>query len=145
MAKPQQRCTMAFDLHTDPTHEWHEINMTPLVDVMLVLQVIFMLTLPAWPQALDLQLPPAHSPSPSPAAPVVLTIDPRGALQLAQQGVSRAQLRERLQALHPNAGGRALLIQADQSVPYAHVAHALDSAQQAGWHEVALATRAAAP
>ena len=110
-----------------------DINMTPLVDVMLVLVVIFIITAPLMTRSLDLQLPSSAAAQAS-AAPqfVTLEVDPSGQAFLDHQAVSLEQLQARLvpvAKLHPET---EVQLRADQAVPYGRVVEVMGVAQKAG-------------
>ena len=110
-----------------------EINVTPLVDVMLVLLVIFMLTAPLLTSAVRLDLPSADAPPAAAApAPLTLALDAKGALFLNDRPVTSEQLRERLQdaaRLNPET---ELQLRADQALAYGKVVEVMALAQKAG-------------
>lgn len=119
-----------------------EINMTPLVDVMLVLLVIFMLAAPLVVRSLRLDLPPAASATPPVAAPVVqLALDQGGQLYWHQQPVGAEALAQRLAEVarrHPQA---EVQLRADAAVPYGRVVALMDLVRQAGLSRVGLAAK----
>ena len=110
-----------------------EINVTPLVDVMLVLLVIFMLTAPLLTSAVRLDLPSADAPPAAAApAPLTLALDAKGALFLNDRPMTSEQLRERLQdaaRLNPET---ELQLRADQALAYGKVVDVMALAQKAG-------------
>ena len=110
-----------------------EINVTPLVDVMLVLLVIFMLTAPLLTSAVRLDLPSAEAP-PAASTPTALTLalDTHGAIFLNDRPVTPEQLRQRLQEVaraHPDT---ELQLRADQSLAYGKVVEVMAQVQKAG-------------
>ncbi len=110
-----------------------EINVTPLVDVMLVLLVIFMLTAPLLTSAVRLDLPSAEAP-PATGMPAALTLalDAQGQLFLNDRPLTTEQLRERLAAVaraHPDT---ELQLRADQALAYGKVVEVMALAQKAG-------------
>ncbi|MFZ9297549.1 MAG: ExbD/TolR family protein [Hylemonella sp.] len=119
-----------------------EINMTPLIDVMLVLLVIFMLTAPLLAPALRLDLPRAEGGQVQ-AAPQVLQValDATGQAYLDEQPIAMETLRLRLLELGPQAAQAELQLRADAAVPYGQVVAVLDAAQQAGIVRIAFATK----
>jgi biopolymer transport protein TolR len=128
-----------------------DINMTPLIDVMLVLVVIFIVTAPLLASRLKLELPAAEGATRGDAPAVLqLAIGADGQVRLGDETLPPEQLRERLQsaaraalARHPEA---ELQLRADQAVPYGRVAELIGWAQAAGLLRVGLvATEAAAP
>lgn len=121
---------------SDDYHD--QINMIPLIDVMLVLLVVFLVTAPLMQTALSLQLPQVQAPAVTPElTPRTVTVDATGALQLDGEGLSLADLTQRLQA---PASEASLRIQADQAVAFARVAEVLSVAQTQGWTHIAVMT-----
>lgn len=123
-----------FDQHKTGGHTVAEINMIPLIDVMLVLLVIFMITAPMMTHAVKIDLPKASSQPqpPTPVDPVNLSIDGDGQLFWNKDLVNREQLAQRLQALGMQADGPELHVRADRNVAYHVVAEALADAAKAG-------------
>lgn len=110
-----------------------EINVTPLVDVMLVLVVIFILTAPLLASSIRLQLPRAEGTQPGSAArTVTVVIDAAGQLFLDDTPVDAAALERRLQQLAAHNPDTELQLRADESVPYGRVAQVMGAAQAAG-------------
>ncbi len=121
-----------------------DINVTPLVDVMLVLVVIFIVTAPLLAGSIRLDLPRAAGIRP-PAAAVSISValDAQGGLFVDRQPVTPGQLAERLsQAARVNPATEVQL-QADQSVPYGRVVEVMGAAQQAGLSRVGFVAAAA--
>lgn len=110
-----------------------EINVTPLVDVMLVLLVIFMMTAPLLTSAVRLDLPSAEAP-PAAVAPAALTLalDAKGALFLNDRPVTAEQLRLRLQDVSRLNPDTELQLRADQTLAYGQVVEVMALAQKAG-------------
>ena len=123
---------MAFK--TDSSDEaMSEINVTPLVDVMLVLLVVFIVTAPLLTQAVHVKLPKTEKTEarPDPKA-LTLSIDAQGQLTVNEQPQPWEGLEERLRN-HAQADPEATVqVQADQAVPYGKVAEAMAIAQHAG-------------
>ncbi|MBR7002254.1 MAG: biopolymer transporter ExbD [Neisseriaceae bacterium] len=112
-----------------------EINVTPLVDVMLVLLIIFMITMPVLTHSIPLQLPIATDEKTDeikPQKPVRLAISPAGEYFLDDKQVALDELKIVLQQQHTKNPDLVLAIAADKSVAYERVADALQTAQQAG-------------
>lgn len=122
-----------------------EINMIPLIDVMLVLLVIFMITAPLLTHAVKLELPRASSQPPQAAPKVELALDARGQLHWDGQPVSENELEARLQALGQQRPGTEIHLRADQSVTYDRIARLISSAAQAGLGKIAFVTQPARP
>ena len=110
-----------------------DINVTPMVDVMLALLVIFMITAPLLNAGVNVELPQVVSKNvDDPNAPLVLTIDPKGHLQLGTTPVKWVELTDKLKANAKVQADKQLFVQADKSLPYEVVATALAVAQDAG-------------
>jgi biopolymer transport protein TolR len=122
-----------------------EINVTPLVDVMLVLLVIFMLTAPFMASALRLELPRASAAStPSAAAsPLRVEVDALGQVRLNGLAVDAAQLAQRLAEAAAAQPDAEVQLRADQAVPYGRVVELMDAAHRAGLSRIAFVARSA--
>jgi biopolymer transport protein TolR len=116
-----------------PDAPMSEINVTPMVDVMLVLLVIFILTAPLMTSAIRLNLPQSEGGESggSPQA-VTLVVDAQGALFLNDQPITQDALRQRLSDSAKRNPNTELELRADQSVPYGRVVEAMGLAQKAG-------------
>ena len=122
-----------------------EINVTPLVDVMLVLLVIFMLTAPWLTTRLRLDLPQAQAGvSAAPAAFLRLEIEASGQLHLDGQPIEPAPLAQRLAQVAAARPDTEVQLRADQAVPYGRVAEVLDLAQKAGLLRIGFVAQPAA-
>jgi biopolymer transport protein TolR len=128
---------------------FHEINVTPLVDVFLVLLVVFVVSAPLMAQrlALTLPAPPAATPAAAPAAASLATIgfDAQGRLRLDGEALDEAALRARLQALATARPDTELLLRVDERVPYGRVLALIATAQDAGLSRIGFAAEPAAP
>ncbi len=118
-----------------------DINMTPLIDVMLVLLVIFMITAPLMSSALRLDLPRAEGAQPSDAPQAIeLGIDAQGRLFVAGAEVDEATLRTRvIEAARLNPATEVQL-RADRNVPYGRVAELIGLVQKGGLSRVGFVT-----
>ena len=110
-----------------------EINVTPFVDVMMVLLIIFMVTAPMMDSGLDVDLPQAKQVDnlPTDAEHLVLTVREDGALFLDTYQVQLDELETRLSMLVKDKG-RALFLQADKAVPYGIVVDVMGRIKAAG-------------
>ena len=110
-----------------------EINVTPFVDVMMVLLIIFMVTAPMMDSGLDVDLPQAKQVDnlPTDAEHLVLTVREDGALFLDTYEVKLEELESRLSMLVKDKG-RALFLQADKAVPYGIVVDVMGRIKAAG-------------
>ena len=129
-----------------PDAPMSEINVTPMVDVMLVLLVIFILTAPLLTSAIRLDLPQSEAAEPgaSPQA-VSLAVDAQGALFLNDQPISADDLRQRLSQAAQRNPNTELELRADQSVPYGRVVEAMGLAQKAGLSRIGFVAQTTPP
>lgn len=114
-----------------------DINMTPLIDVMLVLLVIFMLTAPLMTSSLKLNLPKAEGVKPQKPNPdaIKLTLLASGELRWNDETLDTNALKQRLVPL--KGSNAEVHLKADQAVPYGRVAELLGLLQQADLHRIA--------
>ena len=118
-----------------------EINVTPLVDVMLVLLIIFMVTAPMLHQGLDVDLPEtANTGLTVKEDPFVLTIDKTSKVLVDKQELDMATLRDKLTAIFENRQDKQIYIQADKEVPYGFVAQVMGEIKAAGINGIGLVT-----
>jgi biopolymer transport protein TolR len=120
-----------------------EINVTPLVDVMLVLLVIFMVTAPLLTAGVQLNLPKAKAGaiSQSDDAPLEIQVDAHGTLFLGDQRVSLDDLQTKLLAIAgETAKDRRIYVRADAKIDYGRVASVMAAVTTAGFTKVALVT-----
>lgn len=123
-----------------------DINVTPLVDVMLVLVVILIVTAPLLASAIRLDLPATRAAQPAGvAASVSVTLDPRGGLFVNDQPVTPEQLALRLAAVARANPGTEVHLRADRNVPYGRVVEAIGAAQQAGLARIGFVADPKAP
>ncbi len=125
---------------TRPPEPFSDINVTPLVDVMLVLVVIFIVTAPLLANAIRLDLPASEAarPGQAPAAATV-SLDAKGGLFVDDQPVTPAELAQRLAQAARLDPATEIQLRADRSVPYGRVVEVMGAAQQAGLNRVGFA------
>ncbi|MCU0769030.1 MAG: biopolymer transporter ExbD [Burkholderiaceae bacterium] len=134
-----------FERHGGAPQPMAEINVTPLVDVMLVLLVIFIITAPLLSYAIRLDLPsdPAPATEAVPAT-VKLSIDAAGQIYWDAEKLSDDALRERLTAAGRQSSPPELHLRADRASRYERISFVLSTAQQAGLTRIGFVTEPAA-
>lgn len=132
---------------TQSSQPMSEINMTPLIDVMLVLLVIFMLTAPLMTSKLKLDLPKADTPPTPNAAPSVMAIalTADGRLHLAEQDTTLEALARQAAAQAKQKPDTEVQLRADRVVSYGRVAELIGLLQKAGLNRIAFVTEAGEP
>ena len=122
-----------------------EINMTPLVDVMLVLVVIFILTAPLLASSIRLDLPRAASAKPNDAPKfITVVLDKAGKAFLDDKPVNAEQLSQRLSQAAKADPDTEIQLRADTGVPYGRVIEVMGAAQKAGLNRIGFAAEPAA-
>lgn len=118
-----------------------EINITPLVDVMLVLLVAFVITIPALSNAVHINLPKTVTTTPpEQQKAVTVTVDNEGKIYLDNNEVSQSKLEPELQALKAANSNLSLHLRADERVPYGPVAKTMAAIEHAGISRVSILT-----
>lgn len=132
---------MSFEANDNADEVMSEINMTPLVDVMLVLLVIFIITLPVIQHAVKVDLPRASSTrNATPPDNLQLSVDAQGQYFLGKQAISAEALQLRLEEDASKDPQPQLFIRGDKRVPYEFVAQAMSTAQRAGMQRIGFVT-----
>jgi len=132
---------MAFGPMKQEGDPMADINVTPLVDVMLVLLVIFMITTPLFERGIDVNLPQTVSSNISGAERVILTIPKdKTYVYFNSQPVNRNLMKGYLQQIFRTRTDKTIYLFADQSVPYGDVLTVMDEVKQSGIETVGLAT-----
>ena len=135
---------MPFENLDDSDEVMHEINMTPLVDVMLVLLIIFIITVPVMKHAINIDLPRAsNAASVNKPDTLRLGIDAQGNYFLNDMPVSDEALSPQLQAAAAQNPQPDLHIRGDKAARYERVAQAMAAAQQAGLRKIGFITEPA--
>ena len=135
---------MAFGTQETTDEVMNEINMTPLVDVMLVLLIIFIITVPVMKHSINLDLPRASNQAlESKPETVRLSVDAQGAYYWNESRVAQESLGATLQHAAARVPQPELHIRADKEVRYERVAQAMAAAQQAGLRKIAFVTEPA--
>jgi biopolymer transport protein TolR len=118
-----------------------EINVTPFVDVMLVLLIIFMVTAPMMQQGLDVNLPKTAS---SGVAlnedPFIISIDANGKINSGDNEIKADTLKQKIKAIFETRKNKQIYIQADKKVDYGTVAYVMGEIRMAGITNISLIT-----
>ena len=133
---------MAFFQDTDSDDSvLADINVTPLVDVMLVLLIIFMIATPMLHQGIEVTLPEMESPASLAIRdedPLILTIAQHDLVYIKDEPVTTAQLVERLLPMLEVRDYEAVFVKGDEEVPYGRIVDVLDVLERADIHRVSL-------
>ena len=118
-----------------------EINVTPFVDVMLVLLIIFMVTAPMLEQGIDVDLPETTTqPLQMRDEPLVLSVKKDGTYHLARQQIAIEELQPKLKAIFEGTDQKEIYLRADKDAPYGTVVKAMAAARLAGAKTVGIVT-----
>ena len=131
--------SVRLDHGDDSLTELHEINVTPFIDVMLVLLIIFMVAAPLATVDIQVNLPTAKAePTPRPDKPIFLTVKADLSYALGETPVTRAQLGGALQVVTKGDKDMRIFVRADKSVPYGEMMEVLNAMRAVGYLKVAL-------
>ncbi len=120
-----------------------EINVTPMVDVMLVLLIIFMVTAPMMTQGLEVDLPETTARSlRQKEEPIVVTLDKAGTITLGKTEVVLALLRQQLEKEYVKNKEQPVFLKADKQVPYGLVVSIMAEIKAAGFDKLGMITQA---
>lgn len=119
-----------------------EINVTPLVDVMLVLLIMFMVTAPLMQQGIEVDLPKTSAAGAEVTdEPFILVISANRQISVAKNPIKMDQLREKLKAIFSTRKNKQIYVQADRKVDYGVVAEAMAEIRAAGIYNIGLVTQ----
>ncbi len=118
-----------------------EINVTPFVDVMLVLLIIFMVTAPMMIQGVNISLPEASSePLPAEQDQILITIDDKNQIYINDYQVTLDFLQEKLMAIFEGRTDREVYLRADKRIPYGTVVRVMSEIKGAGVEKLGMVT-----
>ena len=130
---------MSARLQDDDLVETHEINVTPFIDVILVLLIIFMVAAPLSTVDAPVDLPSSNAaPVPRPDKPVWLTVNASGGLVLNEDPVSIATLAPALEAATGGDREARILLRADRALSYGELTEVMNALRTAGWLKIGL-------
>ena len=136
---------MAMGGQNDDRRPMADINVTPLVDVMLVLLVIFMVTAPMMQQGVQVNLPKANTKAMTPQdEAVVVSVDKNGKVFINKDEIPAADLRGKLSSMFASRSKKEVFLKADASVPYGDVVRAMADIKGAGIERLGMVTEPAA-
>ncbi len=132
---------MAFKLDDD-LEAYSDINVTPLVDVMLVLLIIFMVTAPMLHQGIEVNLPKsvAQNLPKTPEDPLILSITKNSTFYLNDEPVTKAELKDRLSRVMKSRRDKAVYLKADRNLPYGVVVETMDTLNRLGVESLGMVT-----
>ena len=119
----------------------NEINVTPMIDVLLVLLIIFMMVIPMSRKAIDLQLPdptPDNTNSGPPPSQIVLEVLPGGTFRINTQPGAKADLQKKLKEIYDPRPDKIIFVKGDPAVKYSDVISAMDAARGSGVKVIAM-------
>ena len=121
-----------------------EINVTPFVDVMLVLLIVFMVTAPLLTVGVPIDLPRTQAPAlGQDREPLAVSVDKDGKIYLQDTLIAAEDLVPKLQAITQNGYEQRIFVRADQTVPYGKVAEVMGLLSAAGFNRIGLVNEAA--
>jgi biopolymer transport protein TolR len=118
-----------------------DINVTPLVDVMLVLLIIFMVTAPMMMQGVEVNLPQTTTrPIKTREDPLILTVNKKGEIYLEKYRIKLDGLEEKIKKIFRNRRDKEILLRADKEVPYGFIIKVISRVKRAGIDKLGMVT-----
>jgi biopolymer transport protein TolR len=128
-----------------PSHIMRELNLVPLIDVLLVVLFFYMIISPMMSRGLDVNLPRSASNTIKPEDRVVLTVTRRQEVFVEKERVSVARLEDVLRSLRRSKPQVNVYLRADKDAPYGAVVQVMDMVKRAGIDKLGMVTEAAPP
>jgi len=116
-----------------------EINVTPMVDVVLVLLLVFMVTAPMMSRGVDVQLPVANQPQIQPEDRITVSVNAEGRVYVGDRVVNLALLEDRLRGMTAGTPDPVVYLRADENLRYGEVITVMDLIKRAGIHRIGFA------
>jgi len=115
-----------------PPSAMGEINVTPLVDVVLVLLLVFMVTAPMMSRGIDVSLPVADQPQHEPEERLTVTVNAQGQIFIGDRAINLVLLEDRLRVLMEGRASKVAYLRADEGLRYGKVIEVIDKMKKAG-------------
>jgi biopolymer transport protein TolR len=132
---------MAFNSSGNNRQLMSEINVTPLVDVMLVLLIIFMVAAPMMTQGVDVNLPKTESKNIKTSdEPLMLTVNSKKEIFLESHRIPLESLEIKIKKIFENKRNKEVLLRADKDIPYGFVINVIASVKKAGIEKLGMVT-----
>jgi biopolymer transport protein TolR len=122
-----------------PSQAMGDINVTPLVDVVLVLLLVFMVTAPMMSRGIDVSLPVANQPQKAPDERIEITVNAREQIFVMGKPVNAVLLEERVRGLMEGRPAKVVYLRADESLRYGRVIAVVDKLKSAGVDQIGFA------
>jgi biopolymer transport protein ExbD len=130
---------MHFNENVDNDGEMHDINVTPFIDVMLVLLIIFMVAAPLATVDVKVNLPASSSkPAPRPEKPIYLSVKADNSMFLGDDAVTKENMVNALNAMTQGKKDTTVFFRADKTVNYETMMDVMDTLRQAGYLKIGL-------
>jgi biopolymer transport protein TolR len=122
-----------------PSHALGEINVTPLVDVVLVLLLVFMVTAPMMNRGIDVSLPVANQPQVDEEDRITISVNAREQIFIGDKAVNAVLFEERLRDMMQGRAAKVVYLRADESLRYGRVIAVVDKIKRAGVDQIGFA------